>query len=169
MAEMKIENWIAIYAALVGTIALSLELRRWFESAPRLSVNITPNGMVIGGGPEFDERNLVIVNVVNCGTIPILITSLDLYEMPSWWRRRLKRPTRFFAIPNPQLRGYPSNLPGELDTAQRWTGAIRERPDVIPDLHNGAFYVAVRISHHKRPYLRRIPKQAGPAKPEQTR
>jgi hypothetical protein len=61
------KTWVAIYAAIVATAALALNIRTWFESRPRLKVTVTPNGMVISAGPQFDERDLIIATVTNLG------------------------------------------------------------------------------------------------------
>jgi hypothetical protein len=59
------KTWIAIYAAIVATSALFLNIRTWFEVQPRLRIRLIPDGLVIGGGPEHDEKDLIIVNVTN--------------------------------------------------------------------------------------------------------
>jgi hypothetical protein len=151
------KTWVAIYAAIVATSALLLNLKTWIESGPRLKINLIPDGMTIGGGEEFDEKDLVIVNVTNRGKIPILITNLTLWEMPTWWSRRRRRPTRTMVVTNPQLKGYPRNVPSELAPAHIWTGVVRSRPDVVPNLRDGKFYVGVSTSYHDRPFLVHIP------------
>lgn len=37
------------YAAVVATAALALEVRRWIESGPRLSLSLMAPGIVVGG------------------------------------------------------------------------------------------------------------------------
>jgi hypothetical protein len=148
------KTWVAIYAAIVATSALLLNLRTWIESGPQIKINIIPDGMIIGGGEEFDERDLVIIKVTNRGKIPVMITNLLLFEMPTLWSRWRRQPTRNMVVANPQLMGYPRNIPGELTPAHVWTGVVR---NVFPELHNGNFYVGVSTSHHDRPFLVRIP------------
>src|SRR5260370_1404529 len=89
---------IAIYAAIVATGALFLNVRTWFETGPRLKVTVIPDGMVIGPGPQSDEQDLVIATVTNIGKTPVLITSLLLWEMPTWWARLRRKPTRALAF-----------------------------------------------------------------------
>jgi hypothetical protein len=48
-----------------------------------------------------------------------------------------------------------------LEPAHRWTGVIRSRPDILPNLRNGDYYAALHTSHRIRPYLKRI-KPIGP-------
>jgi hypothetical protein len=56
---MDANNWIAIYAAVIGTSAFALNVRAWFESKPRLHVSFIPDGVVVVGGPDVDETDLV--------------------------------------------------------------------------------------------------------------
>ncbi len=159
--------WIAVYAAIVATGALFLNIRTWFESGPRLKVTITPDGMVIGAGPQFDEQDIVIATVTNLGKTPILITNLLIWEMPTWWVRLHRKPTRTFVVTNPQFRGHQANLPFLLEQARIWHGVARRRDDVIPNLLNGNFFIGVSTSHRKRPILRRImnPAKSSPPTP----
>jgi hypothetical protein len=159
VSDWSPQVWVTIYAAIVSTSAFVLSATQWLLSGPRVRISLIPDGIVIGGGPEYDEKNIVIVNVVNRGGVPILITGLHVFEIPSWWWRLRRRRKAAFVIPNPQLKGYPPNVPSELKPAQRWTGRIAERPDIIKDLHTGTFYAAVFTSHYEHPYLIRIPKR----------
>ena len=61
-------------------------------------------------------------------------------------------------IANPQLKGYPPNIPADLEPNKKWTGIVRRRQDYIADLHTGNFYVAVHATHRDKPYYKRIPK-----------
>ena len=66
MPDIKSE-WIAICAAIVSTPALFLGIHRWLEAGPCLRITLIPDGMTIGGGPEFDESDLILVTVTNRG------------------------------------------------------------------------------------------------------
>jgi hypothetical protein len=153
------KTWVMLYAAIVATSALLLNFRTWFEAGPRLKVNLISDGMVIGGDPQFDETDLIIVNVTNCGRTPVLITNLLLWEMPTVYSIWRHRPTRTFVVADPSLKGYPTNIPSLLEPARIWTGVARNRPDIIPDLHNGHFFIGVCTSHREKPILRRILKR----------
>jgi hypothetical protein len=132
MTTMKPEAWVAIYAAIVGTVAFILNLKIWWDSGPKLKVHLIPDGLTIGSGPDFDETDLILVTVTNRGGAATMVTNFGLFEIPSWWRRWFFRPVKSYVIPNPQLKGYPPNVPSDLDPSKKWTGAIRQRPDVIP-------------------------------------
>jgi hypothetical protein len=55
---MKPEAWVAIYAAIIGTSAFLLNLKAWFDSGVILNLNLVPDGVTIGAGPEFDSEIL---------------------------------------------------------------------------------------------------------------
>jgi hypothetical protein len=154
--QWKPEVWVAIYAACLATGALLLQLRTWFSSGPRLRVSVTSDGLVIGGGPEFDEDDLVLVNATNIGTAATMVTNLTIEErFPFYyfWRRS---PIKAYVVLNPQLRGYPRNVPQLVEPAHQWTGVIRNRPDIIKNIRDGDHYAAVHTSNRKRSYRRRI-------------
>jgi hypothetical protein len=55
---MAVDWWqegASIYAAIVATGALFLEIRRWFESGPRLKVTIICPAIQVGGAQEDDR------------------------------------------------------------------------------------------------------------------
>jgi hypothetical protein len=158
MENMTPQSWVALYAAIVSTSALLLNLKTWLDSGIKLKVSLIPDGLIMGGDPQFDEKDLIIVNVINRGDAPTMITNLILMEMPTWWARFRKRAARYFVVANPQLKGYPHNVPSELGPAKTWTGVVRHRQDVIGDIRNGHFFVAVHASHRDKPYIRIIPK-----------
>jgi hypothetical protein len=159
------KTWIAIYAAFVATGALFLNIRTWFESGPRLKVTVIPDGMVIGAGPQFDERDLIIATVTNLGKTPVLITCLLLWEMPTWWARLRSKPTRTFVVANPTFKGDQANVPFLLEQARVWHGVARRSDDKIPDLLNGNFFLGISTSHSRQPILRRIVKPAKSSPP----
>jgi hypothetical protein len=119
--------------------------------------------------PETEAR---ILYVTNRGDAETMITNMVLFEIRSWWRLVLFKitssmpwwrwkvsPEKNYIIPNPQLKGYPPNIPSTLEPSKRWTGAIRPRPEIIPDMHTGNFYTGIYASNRERPYLVRIPKR----------
>jgi hypothetical protein len=155
---MKLEIWVSIYAALLSSALAALQIRNYFHSGVRLKLSLIADGMTIGGGSDLDENDIVILSVTNRGDRPTVIQNMVLLEDGSWWQRFRKRPKRKFIIPNPELKGYPPNIPFDLKPSQSWTGVIRTRPDIIPNLYTGKFYAGICASHRNKPYLERIPK-----------
>jgi hypothetical protein len=151
------------YAAIVATLAFGLEIRRWRKEAPRLDVSLVPDGVAVGGGPN-DEKNLLIVYVVNRGAAPTTLENLFLFEFETDLSRWRQRPKRSYIVPNPQLKAYAPNLPSVLEPNQRWTGIIRKGLFDF-DLQTGDFYVGIGASHSKRHTLTRIPPKAAHSGP----
>lgn len=160
---MKPENWIAIYAAIVGTAAFILNWRSWVEKRVRLHLSLMPDAVLIGG--DRDEKDLMVVTVVNRGGQATTLTSLTVLRFDNRWNRWRVRPVKSYFIPNPQVGGTGS-LPCELDPGKKWTGAARSRPDVISDVRDGTYYFGVYATHRNRPYLIRIPKPRSKLPPD---
>ncbi len=154
---MKPETWVAIYAAVVGTGALLLNFKAWLNSGVKLSLNLVSHGMTLGGGPQTDENDLIILNIVNRGDASTQIISMVLLEFDSTWRLWRMRPNKSYFIPNPQLKGYPQNVPSDLEPGKRWSGVIRQRPDVIADMRTGRFYAGIYTTARDKPFLAHIP------------
>ena len=155
---MKPEAWVAIYAAVVATSALLLNFKSWMDSGVKLRLSVVPDGMIIGGGPELDEKDLVILHVSNRGDAPTTVISMVIFEVNSWYQLWRIRPAQSYVVMNPQYLGYPPNLPSELEPGKTWTGVIRRRADVIRDIRDGWHYTGIYTTTRDRPYLIRIPK-----------
>jgi hypothetical protein len=155
---MEATDWIAVYAAVVATGALLLEVRRWLESGPRLYISMMVDPVVITPGESADERLALSVRVDNRGTGSTTITNLCLHRYPTWFHRLLNRPTDMFVVLHPEPTGYPPNVPKILGPGQQWTGWVRPRPDVV-DIHSSGMFVALYANHKRRPTLKRIPKK----------
>ncbi|NLS04611.1 hypothetical protein HGP14_14730 [Rhizobium sp. P32RR-XVIII] len=155
---MGAADWIAIYAAIVATGALSLEVRRWFESGPKIYLRATPNMLVINH-PATEGRKFVRVLAVNRGDAPTTIQSLGVSEYQNIWARWRDKPIRAFAIPHPQLPGSPPTLPYVLKTGEQWNGFVHDRIDVTGDMETGKMYAVIYTTDREKPYIARIPKR----------
>ena len=155
---MTPEVLVATYAAVVSTTVAALQIQSYFRSGVRLKLSLMADGMTIGGDRRFDEKDLVILTVTNRGDAPTTVENMILFEITSLWQLWRIRPAKSYVITSPQLKGYPPNVPDDLEPAKKWTGAIRKHPERIPDLHTGDFYVGIYASHRDKPYLMRIPK-----------
>jgi hypothetical protein len=162
---MTATDWIAIYAAVVATGALLLEVRRWIESGPRLCVTMMVDPLIITPGVGVDERLALSVSVDNRGTASTTITNLCLLHYPTVFHRLLDRPRDCFVVMHPEPTGHPPNVPSVLGPGQRWTGWVRPRPDVV-NVHSGGMFVAIYANHKRRATVKRIPRK--PKLPEGT-
>ena len=60
---MKPEIWVSIYAAIVGTGALLLNFKNWLDSGPRIKLSLIPDGVIAGGDPRFDDKDMARLNI----------------------------------------------------------------------------------------------------------
>ncbi|TPL55413.1 hypothetical protein FJ942_17050 [Mesorhizobium sp. B2-4-2] len=148
---------VAVYAAVVATGALALEVRRWFESGPKIYVKASPNMTLLDGVKETPD--LLVVNVVNRGDTPTTIINFGLLDYPNAWGRWRRKPARSFVIPHPQPPGSPPVIPQQLSPGQRWMGMADHRPDILGDIQTGRMWAAIYTTDRDRPYMARIPKR----------
>ena len=85
--------WVAVYAAIVATGAVFLEVRRWFESGPRLYLMASTNMIFVGGGADRSIR-YACISVSNRGSLPTTITNLCLLQYDNWWRKFRNKPIK---------------------------------------------------------------------------
>ena len=154
---MDASTVVAIYAAIVATGALALEVRRWFESGPKIFIRAVPNMMVVGDGVE--EKDLLAVTAYNRGDQSTTVTHMVLVEYDNLWSRLRDKRSKSYIIPNPQLSGHPPSIPKELPTGGQWMGFARSRPDVVDDIETGKFWAGVHTTSRDRAYLARIRKR----------
>jgi hypothetical protein len=155
---MSAADWIAIYAAIVATGALSLEVRRWFESGPKVYVRAQAGMAIVGNGIE--KNGLLLVTATNRGDAPTTITNLCLLEYPNMWSRCRNRAARSFVVPHPQLEGRPPIVPHVLKIGEQWMGMAHDRSDVTGDIQTGKMWAAIYTTDREKPYLAHIKKRA---------
>jgi hypothetical protein len=132
----------------------------------KLKLSVIPDGVILGGDPQFDEQDLVILNVINRGRTPTIVSNFLLFEYENKWRLWRNQPTNTYVIRNPQLKGYPSNVPVDLEPSQKWIGVLRRRPDMKVNPNDGKHYIGIAATNRDRPYMILIPpKPVLPAKP----
>jgi hypothetical protein len=103
---VPLESIATAYAAVVATLALRLEVRRWLKEKPKLDTTPMPGAVpaTLGGSDSDENDSLLVVNVVNLGGATTTIESLSLVEFTTFGRRWLRRPNRSFLVPQPQPR-----------------------------------------------------------------
>ncbi|WP_212432109.1 hypothetical protein [Bradyrhizobium liaoningense] len=150
-------TWVALYAAIVSTAALLLNFRTWYEKGVRLHLSLMPDAILMGGGSNGDERDLMALTVVNRGGQSTTLTTLVVLRFDRPWQRWRVHPSSSFIIPNPAVAGT-GQTPHELEPGKKWTGIARRRPDVIPNIDCGKYYIGIYASNRNKPYLVQIPK-----------
>lgn len=156
--QINLEGWVAAYAAIVATGALALEIRRWFETGPRLSVRARADMVLLDG--DRKTEGLLVVDVVNRGDASTTLKTLALLKFPSRWDRWRMKPSHSFIIPRPEFSGSPLILPHVLQPGHSWMGLGHDRSDVTGDIQTGEFWAAVYATDRDRPYLAHIAKKS---------
>ena len=153
--------WVAIYAAVVATGAIFLEIRRWVESGPRLYLTVQSNLQTL----TSTDGKLLMVFVSNRGFSPTTITNLGLKRYNNWWQRLRNNPSEDMFVTSPIIEGSGvGRIPYELIPGSQWIGAMNQDDQMEKWLNNGRFYVAVYVTHRDRPIVKRLPRlrRSGP-------
>lgn len=153
---MDISDWVATYAAIVATGALFLEIRRWRESGPHLSVTCRSNQVIVTQQGVLDERH-VAVTISNCGSPTTTITECGIAEFSNFINRLRKSPSSYRPIFYPGMpNGFQHTMPSQLNPGTVWSSTLDGEGD-IPEKS----WVWIQASHRKKPYLMRIPASHG--------
>ena len=157
--------WVAIYAAMVATGVLFLEVRRWVETKARLAIDIAQRMQTInipgaGAGPYL------LVTVSNRGQSPTTITHLALEEFPSWWARVRGKRAKAAVVIMPMLPGMTQHLPFFLEPGAQWQGAALQDQELEDWIASGHLYVAIYASHFRKPLYHWVKSGGQGAPPE---
>ena len=154
MQQLTTTDATAIYAAIVATGALALEIRRWFESGPKLTLTLMPNAKLFGG-IESDENEYLCARITNRGDRPTTITNFALHQYRSLIHRLLNRAFRAAIVPRPQVVGGVA-LPHVLQPGTEWTGMAIYNAELIDWARTGELFVAIYSSGFRRPTKRKV-------------
>ena len=148
--------WVAVYAAIVATGALFLEVRRWFESGPRLYLMASTNMIFVGGGADRSIR-YACISVSNRGSLPTTITNLCLLQYDNWWRKFRNKPIKSAVVRDPSL-GRPNygQIPCRLEPGKEWSGFIEQNNELNEWINTGHLYAAIFATHQDRPMTTRL-------------
>ena len=145
---------IAAYAAVVATGALFLEIRRWFETGPRVRFNVMSEAIIIGGLDE-DENTYLAITVTNSGTSPTTLTHMLLKEYDNWWDKLRGRSSFSGLVPRAAPLGL-RELPAKLDVGDVWHGQAIYNEELDRKAINGNLWVGIACSHSRREALRKV-------------
>jgi hypothetical protein len=157
MAEkFKPENYIAAYAAALSTILAAVQLWQFCRSGVRLKLSVITDGVLVGTDGN-DEKDLIVLTVINRGTAPTRITNMIVVVRRRSWRKLWRLTTeKAFVVLNPQPLNYPPIVPSDLQPSRNWIGCVRRREDLMPDICSGKYYVGIQTTHRDQPYLVRV-------------
>lgn len=154
-------DWAALYAAIVATGALFLEVRRWFESSAKLRIGIMPEGK-IASNRGIGEDTYLVVNVSNRGGSATTLTHFGMVHYGSWWRRIRDKPEKSFIVPHPHPAGASSGLPHLLAPGATWTGMAKHEKETMDLMETGDFWVQIYATHSDKPAYARVIKRKPP-------
>jgi hypothetical protein len=154
--------YVAGYAAVVSTGALFLEVRRWFESGPRLRLKVMPEAQLISGGRK-DPNEYLFVWVTNVGSASTTITHMVLHQYRNVFQRLRRRPYSSAFVPRPEPSGG-IGIPMSLAPGAIWQGVAEYDQDLREMADSGHLYVGVACSHRSREFMKKVrimPKSQG--------
>lgn len=150
---IDITGFLALWGAVLATIAIGWDVYKWKTSGPKLAMRLM-TGMEAYNFPEYEGKTLVVVVVTNRGDRPTTITHLALSYYDSWWKAVLRKK----ATANAWV-GIPSTthpVPFEIKPGVEWTGIIEQSADLELWSKNGWLYATLYHSHDKKPMRHRI-------------
>lgn len=155
MIAWSLEVIVAAYAAIVGTGALALEIRRWVESGARLSMDVSAP-MRTFNLPATEGQEYLIATVTNRGDTPTTISTMALLTYPNIWMRWRGRSSRSAIVANPILPGQERALPKTVSPGDVWQGVAVYNDELRDWAKSGNLYVAIYASHSDRPTIQRV-------------
>lgn len=156
---MDVSDWAAVIALGLSGAALSLEVKRWIESGPRLQLTVMPDMVT---APHDDGRPKLALTVINQGSAPTTLTHMVGYVYPTICTRMLRKPTKAFIV-NTWDSPFGATLPHELGVNRIWTGVLRYDDALSEKRARGELYVGVFASHARKPRIVRVDFKPDPA------
>ena len=102
---------VAVYAAVVATVAMAHTIYQALRTGPRLSGSTSANMKLI---PSIDDATYISINVSNKGSRRTTVTTLAVMAYPSLLAKWRNRADQTFIIPNPLQVSPPKALePGD--------------------------------------------------------
>lgn len=142
-----------IYAGVVATAALALEVRRWVESGPKLRLSVMENAVLTH---DHSNRAYIAVTAINVGEVPTTITHLTIQRFPSLWAYLRYKPSWTAIVPGPHFDNMPPVLPKLVNTGEQWLGVADRSEDLLEMSKQERLYIGVVHSFAHRPVLARL-------------
>ena len=143
---------VAWWGAILSSIVFIWDIVKWRLSGPRLRLSLRP-GMKSINIPEFEDKTIIIAEVVNFGDRPTTITHLSFSYYNSRWNLLTKRGTKSFIIgtPNPWYR-----IPFELRQGTSWSGYALQTEDIEKMAAEDYLVCFIHHTQSKRPLRSRV-------------
>lgn len=151
---MTLTTGIALYAAVVSTVSLTLSARKWLITGPRLTLSVMPRAKAFGGAQEDDNEYLALT-VTNRGDLATTLTTMAVFQYRSMIHRWRRKPFWAAIVKNPGIMGGP-NAPFLIAPGERWLGMAKYDDRLLALAKSGKLFVAIHASHSSRPFVRRV-------------
>ncbi len=149
-------GWATVYAALVATGALLLEVRRWFESGTRLSISYMLDAITI---PRDGDKTYIVITVANRGETATTITNLGFQAYDSRWKHFRRKASKSFIANNPSQT---QPIPHFIEPGGRWIGMCIKNEEISKLLDTGLLWAEVYATHSDRPTTVRLKRRPEP-------
>jgi hypothetical protein len=156
MDAESLGGWATVYAAVVATGALFLEVRRWFESGTRLNVSYMLDAITI---PRNGDKIYIVITVANRGDTATTITNLGFQAYDSRWQRFWGKASTSFIANNPS-QGQP--IPHFIEPGGRWMGMCIQNDEINKLLDTGLLWAEVYATHANKPTSVRLMRRTKP-------
>ena len=135
---------IAVYAAVVATVALLLCLIQWYRGGPRLHGHAIGNMKV---HPDPTNRSYINLTVYNRGSRKTTVTALAISAYRSWWTAITGQRSELFAIHRPLH----IDLPLAIEAGDYFSGGIPQTDDLIQHSRDLRLYIEVSYVDAENP------------------
>lgn len=146
---MTMSDVTALVAIVISAGALTLELRRWFDSGPKLHLSLIADGMLM---PGDDGVAKLFITVTNRGDTPTTITHMICFAQWPWWQFWQRKPI-MTGIVNSSIQP----IPYEVGVNRSWMGRLNYDDTLDAYRAKGQLYVGVIANHSGRQYLKLVP------------
>ena len=151
---MTLTTGIALYAAVVSTVSLTLSARKWLITGPRLMLSVMSRGKTIGGAIQ-DDNEYVVLTVTNRGDLATTLTMMAAFRYRSIIHRWRRRPFWAAIVSNPAITGGQST-PYLISPGDRWMGMAKYDDKLLEIAKSGKLFIAIHASHSNRPFVRKV-------------
>jgi len=144
---MQNSDLVAILALIIASGALALEVRRWIESGPRLTLSLMVNMLTV---PNDDGEAKAALFVTNRGTVPTTLTNFTAHIFTSRWHVLWNKPLESMIVLTGNSQYGDQTLPYELQPNRRWLGIVKYDAKLLEARRKGQLYFGVTASHSDR-------------------
>lgn len=142
-------DFVATLALIVATFTFALELKRWFDSGPKLKLYVIADAMIF---PDDDGHDKLMLSAINRGDVPTTITHMVAFIYDSKLDRLRNKPSLQGVVNSTMM-----PIPSELGVNKTFMGMMRYDEKLQKARQAGQLYVGVIATHSSKNHLIRVP------------